>query len=143
MIGRVSIKYALRSLKRHPRRTAISMVGVGVGVALGLFATSWVRGAWEMQVRAASESGAGHVRVVPREWPETRENTFRLAEPERTLESVKALPGLRMAVPRARANGLLAMGNRTLGIEVAGIVPDLERASNRIVYKARLEGRYL
>jgi len=143
MIGRVSVKYALRSLRRHPRRTTISMIGVGVGVALGLFATSWVRGAWGMQVRAASESGAGHVRVVPLEWLKTRENSSRLAEPERTLESVKALPGLRMAVPHARVNGLLAMGNRTLGVEVLGVVPDLERASNRIVYKAKLEGRYL
>jgi len=143
MIGRVSVKYALRSLRRHPRRTAISMIGVGVGVALGLFGTSWIRGEWDMFLRAASLSGSGHFRVVPREWPKMRRNVLRLADSGRALDEVNALPGVRFVVPRARANGLLAMGNRTLGVEVVGVVPDVERNSNRIVNKAEIEGRYL
>ena len=71
-MGMVSAKYALRSLWRHPRRTILSMLGVGIGCGIGLFAVSWIKGGREMQVRAIAESGAGHLRVVPAGWVQKR-----------------------------------------------------------------------
>ena len=96
-----------------------------------------------MQVRAASESGAGHIRVVPEEWPKTRENTLRLTEWEQALAAVEAVPGVTSIARRARANGLLAFGNRMMGVEMVGVDPAAEPAANRLVGKARLTGRYL
>jgi len=143
MMGSVSTRYALRSLLRHPRRTLLSMLGVGIGCAMGIMATSWVGGGGEMQIRAASESGAGHLRVVPAGWVGTRDNSLRLADWEKAEAEVRALAGLRGFAPRARANGLLAMGNRTAGVEVAGVVPQAEQATNRLVRNSRILGRYL
>jgi len=143
MIGSVSAKYAVRSIRRHPRRTILSVLGVGIGCGIGLFAVSWIRGSREMQIRAVAESGAGHLRVVPAEWTQKRENSFRLLAWERTLAEVKAMPGVIAIAPRARANGLLAMGNRTAGVDVIGVDPEAERASNRIVRKCTFEGQYL
>ena len=143
MTGKISSRYALRSLRRYPRRTVLSILGAGVGCAIALFSASWIRGGAEMQIRAASESGAGHVRVVPTGWTETRDNTMRLPGWKESLETIKAFPGVRAAAPRARAKGLLAFGNRSAGVEIVGVQPDEEARSNRIVYKSRLEGRYL
>lgn len=143
MIGSSSFKYAARSLFRNTRRTILSVAGIGIGCAIGLFANSYYAGAAEMQIRAASESGAGHLRVVPERWPETRENSLRLSDWRQALDAVKATPQVELAAPRARANGLLAFGNRTLGIEVVGVDPEVEKKANRIVKKAALEGRYL
>jgi len=143
MIGRVSARYAMRSLRRHTRRTILSILGVGIGSAIGLVGTSWMSGAGEMQIRAACESGAGHLRVVPNDWLETRRNTMRLADWKRTLAEAQALPGAATVAPRARANGLLAFGNRTVGVEMVGVEPEVERRANRIVFKSDLEGRYL
>jgi len=143
VISTVSAKYAFRSLLRHRMRTFLSMVGVGIGCAMGVVATSWIRGAVEMEVRAVAESGTGHLRVVPAKWIENRENTLRLSDPERTLEIVRQLPGLRTAAPRARTSALLAFGTRTSGVEMMGVDPPAEAASNRTVQKARIYGRYL
>jgi len=143
MIGSVSAKYAMRSIRRHLRRTILSVLGVGIGCSIGLIAVSWIRGGREMQIRAVAESGGGHLRVVPAGWTEKRENSFRLVAWERTLAEVKAAPSVKAAVPRARANGLLAMGNRTSGVEVMGVDPEAEQVSNRIVRKCTFEGRYL
>ena len=143
MMKSISAKYALRSLLRHPRRSILSIVGVGVGCAIGIFASSWIGGSAEMQVRAASESGAGHLRVVPSEWPKTRENILRLGQWEQALAKVRALPGVKTTAVRARVNGLLALGNRTAGAEVVGVDPAVEPEANRIVGKGRLQGRYL
>ena len=154
MIGKVSVKYALRSLWRHPRRTVLSVLGVGFGCGLGLIAVALYDGAGPMQIRMVAESGGGHLRVVPGDWLEKREISLRIVDWEKALEAVKALPGVKHAgdgrplvAVRARANGLLAMGNRTAVVEVVGVDPEAELASNRLVYKSRdegkIEGRYL
>lgn len=143
MIGTVAGKYAFRSLFRNLRRTALSAVGAGIGCAIAVVGTCWVGGAGEMQMRAASESGAGHLRIVPRGWTTTRENTLRLTDPRDVAAAVAKLRGVRAAAGRARANGLLAFGNRTSGVEIAGVDPEAEYVSNRIVHKSRIEGRYL
>ncbi len=143
MIGDVSAKYAIRSVRRHPRRTILSVLGVGIGCSIGVFAISWIKGAREMQIRAIAQSGAGHLRVVPSGWLKKRENSLRLVEYQKTLSLVTAMPRVRVAAPRARSNGLLAMGNRTAGVEMIGVDPEAERRSNRVVRKCKFEGRYL
>lgn len=143
MIGRVSAHYAIRSLLRRPARTALSAVGMGFGCAVGLILVSYYAGVLEIQIRSIAESGSGHLRIVPEGWPDTRENSLRLVDWEQTLAKVQAAPGIRCVAPRARANGLAAFGNRTVGVEVMGVDPVLEQGINRIVSKSTIEGRYL
>lgn len=142
-IGSIAITYAGRSLRRHARRTALSIVGVGIGSGMALLAFSWMGGALAMQVRAIAESGSGHLRVVPDGWRQTHANVLRLAEDESVLAAVRALPALKAYAPRARTTGLLACGNRTAGVTVTGIDPDLEPAANRILQRCAIEGRFL
>jgi lipoprotein-releasing system permease protein len=96
-----------------------------------------------MQIRAVSESGGGHLRIVNESWPDLRENSLRVAAWDRCLEEVHEMPGVKLVVRRARANGLLAFGNRTAGVVLVGVEPQAERRSNRVVYKSRVDGRYL
>ena len=143
MTGSVSARYAFRSLFRHTRRTVLSVIGVGIGCGLGLFGASWNRGATEMQIRAASEGGAGHLRIVPSGWVQTREDTLRLADWEAALQQAESLPNVRAVAIRARTTALLAFGTRTAGVQMTGVDPTRESAANRVVRKAQLEGRYL
>lgn len=143
MIGKVAAKYALRSLRRHPRRTLLSMLGIGVGVAMVLVTASWMHGATEMQIRAVAESGGGHLRMVPEGWAEQRDNTLRLPPWREAAEAAEALPAVKAAAPRSRVQGLLAFGTRNVGVEIVGVRPPSEEASNRIVFTSSLDGRYL
>lgn len=143
MIRRVAAHYAFRSLFRHTRRTLLSVVGVGIGVALALFSASWIRGAIGMEVRAAVESGLGHLRIVPTPWLDKRENALRLAAAQQDYEAARNLKDARVVARRARVNALLAFGNRSAGVEMIGVEPDAERRLNRVVQRAEIEGRYL
>ncbi len=143
MIRSVSTKYALRSLLRHPRRTILSVVGIGIGVSMALIATSWISGAARMEIRAIVESGTGHLRIVPSQWLVKRENTLRLQDWEAALRAARSLPGVEVVAMRARANALLAFGIRAAGAELTGVQPQPEKQLNRVVRRARVEGRYL
>ncbi len=138
----ISMKYAVRSLARHMRRTFLSALGIGLGVGVCLFMVSFVRGEGEMIMRAASESGTGHMRIVPKEWPAVRENDMRLGDWKSIRESLQQLEGLDIVTPRARTEALLAFGTRVTGVEMVGVDPETEPETNRLVRNVT-KGRYL
>src|SRR5512138_2236083 len=102
----VEARYAVRSVTRNARRTALSIVGIGIGVALALFMESVNRGRDELFARVGATSGAGHVRVVPAGWRARRDVRMRLADPAGDLAAARALPGATAAAPRARTQAL-------------------------------------
>lgn len=143
MTGWISLTYALRSLTRHTRRSILSAIGVGIGCSVAIFSASWVAGGRDMQIRAISESGGGHLRVIPAGWLDTRDHALRVPEWERIYARLVDAPGVRAAAPRIRANALLAMGNRSAAAEITGVRPQVERKSNRLVSRGEIEGRYI
>ncbi len=138
----ISTRYALKCLLRHPRRTFLSVLGVAIGCASSLVAISFVRGEGELFMRSVAETGTGHLRIAPKGWDGLRENNLRVDNWEAELRAVRAMEGVRLATPRARTNGLLGAGTRTVGLEVVGVDPRTERESNRLV-RGKPEGRYL
>jgi len=138
----VASRYALRSVGRNLRRTALSIVGIGVGCALALFMESMNRGREELFARAGAYSGAGHLRVVPEGWRLRRDPRLRLADWRADLAAARALPGAAAVTARARAQVLLAMGNHVVPLEMVGVDPENEPRTYRFV-RTVAEGRYL
>lgn len=118
------------------------MLGVAIGCASSLVTISFIRGEGELIIRAAAETGTGHLRIAPKGWRRRRENDLRVDSWQAELEAVRAMDGVRVATPRARANGLLAAGTRLVGVEIVGVDPRTEQASNRLVRDVAA-GRYL
>jgi len=135
-------RYAARSVRRNVRRTALSVVGIGVGVALALFMESVNRGREGLFARAAAYSGAGHLRVVPAGWRLRRDPRLRLRDWRADLAAARALPGALVAAPRARAQALLAMGTHVLAVEMVGVDPAAEPRAYRFV-RTMAQGRWL
>jgi ABC-type lipoprotein release transport system permease subunit len=103
---------------------------------------AWVRGEGRMMLKAAAESGAGHFRVVPARWPDTRENDLRLPHWRHIREIVRAAEGGKLVAAHARKEGLLAFGTRVAGVEIVGVDPNVEQEANRLVRRVT-EGSYL
>ncbi|MGH7143702.1 MAG: ABC transporter permease [Planctomycetota bacterium] len=138
----IAWRYALRSLGRHRRRSLLSILGVGLGIAVSLLMIGWVGGEAEMMKQAAADSGVGNLRIAPAAWPATREDTLRLPEAAQTLAALRSDPHVAVAAPHARCQALLAMGTRTTGVEILGVDPAAEPALNRMV-RGVTAGRYL
>jgi len=134
--------YALRSLRRNARRTALSIVGIGIGCALALFMESLNRGRDELFARMGAYAGAGHVRIVPEGWRERRDPRLRLANLQPDVEAVQQLSGVAAVTRRARAQALVAMGTHVVPVEVVGVDPRTEPSTNRFVRNV-VQGRYL
>ena len=142
MSGPISVRYAIRSLRRHLRRTILSVLGIGVGSGLCLFSIAFVRGEKRMMIRAAAESGAGHLSVVPLEWVNTRDNDLRLADWSEHRQRIERMEGIRVVTPRVEADALLAFGTRMAAVIMTGVDAATEPQANRLAQKLT-EGRYL
>jgi len=138
----VASRYALRSLRRNLRRSALSVVGVAVGVGLGLLAFAWIRGEETMSINAAAGGGVGHLRVAPDGWVARRDEGLRLTDWEETLRAVRETEGVEVATPRARAGGLLGLGTRSAHVTLTGVDAATEPRALRYVSELA-EGRYL
>ena len=138
----VATRYALRSVRRNTRRTALSVLGIGIGVGLALFVDGINRGRAELFVRATALSGTGHLRIVPRVWRVRRDPDLRLADGAADLQAARALPGVAVATLRARVQALLAMGTHVVPLELLGVDPALEPAVWRFARHVE-RGRYL
>jgi len=138
----VSTKYAFYSLCRHIRRTILSIIGIGLGCGLCLFMIGWIKGESIMMLKAAAESGNGHLRIVPDKWVQTRENDFRLNDWRTILQELRSSEKIERVTPHARKEALLAFGTRTIGVEVVGVDPTTEQLTNRLVRELS-EGHYL
>jgi ABC-type lipoprotein release transport system permease subunit len=138
----VSTRYAVRSVGRNLRRTALSIAGIGIGCALAVFTESMNRGRDELFARTAAFGGSGHLRVVPATWRERRDPRLRLADAQFDLDAIRALPGVETATARARAQVLLAMGSRVVPVEMVGVDPSNEPRTYRFVQHIQ-KGRYL
>jgi ABC-type lipoprotein release transport system permease subunit len=138
----VSSKYAFRSVGRNLRRTALSVLGIGVGGSLALVTESINRGRDELFARMGAYSGAGHLRVVPRGWRARRDPRLRLADGPKDLEAARRLPGIEAVTVRARAQALLAMGTHVVPLEIVGVDPESEPSTYRFVQSVE-RGRYL
>jgi len=140
--GNLALQYALRSLGRSRRRTGLSVLGVGLGCAIALFATAFIRGGQTMRVQAISQSGYGHLRIAPAGWAQSRRDELRLQDSAAALKAAHRLTGVAVAAPHVRVQGLLAFGTRVVGVQLLGVDPVAEPRLNRLV-RTIDEGRYL
>ena len=136
------LKIALRSLGRHPRRTLLSVLGIGVGVAVALFLNAFMLGESEMVVGGVVRTGIGHLHVAPESWAETRDRDLRLEEWESVLDAARSLDQVVAAAPRASTTALLGFGTKVAGVEMLGVDPSVEPKVNQLV-QGLSRGRYL
>ena len=138
----LSTRYAVRSIGRNARRTALSVAGIAIGCVLALFMESLNRGKGELLARAGSAAGVGHVRIVPHGWRARRDPQLRLANAQADAAAARSLAGVQTVTVRTRAQALLAMGTHVVPVELAGVEPEMEPRIYRYV-QHMTEGRYL
>ncbi len=141
-MGGLTTRYAIRSVGRNARRTALSIAGIAIGCVLALFMESLNRGKGELLTRAGAAGGVGHLRIVPREWRDRRDPRLRLADWAADAAAAHAIPHVAVVAVRTRAQTLLAMGTHVVPVELVGVDAALEPRIFRYVQRVS-RGRYL
>lgn len=138
MIG----KLALRNLTRNRWRTALTIAGVAVGVAILIWMTGYLMGFHDEIIRAATATELGQIQITKKEWVETPSARHYFDADEAFLEKLEDDPEVVAAAPRVSVFGLVGNEDRSIVARLVGIDPDRE-AKTTVVETGLEKGRWL
>ncbi len=136
-------RLAWRNVGRHPRRTAIVLVAIAVGI-WGVFLTMALNFAMVFQmVETAISTDLGHLQVHAAGFDRSPGLEHRIPDGEAWGERhLDDLPGVRAWAARVRGDGLVYSPRASVGVRVLGVDPERESGVSR-VSGSLVEGSYL
>ncbi|HJO37929.1 MAG: ABC transporter permease [Vicinamibacterales bacterium] len=134
-----------RNLGRHPKRTVITALGLGVGYFAVVFIVGWAEGISAEMVENATGLVSGQIEIHHADYRPERSLYDTIGgregiDVEATIATVLADPAVVAAAPRVYGGGLLSSGESTSAGMLMGIDPDLETSLSRFLDEL-VEGR--
>jgi ABC-type lipoprotein release transport system permease subunit len=134
-----SIKLAWRNLARHKWRTALTVGGVAVAVALLVWMTAMMDAYGGVMVDAVTEVQVGDVKIQDRRFAETPALQYAVDAPNAVKEKILAVPGVERTTRRLMGFGLIGHEKKSQVALLLGIEPDGEPA----IQKNLKDGKWL
>jgi ABC-type lipoprotein release transport system permease subunit len=120
------IKLAFRDLMRNRRRSILSALALGMGLALLLLMAAVISGEMNQSMQSAINLQSGHLQIRAKTYNESVSSLAwvdLVADPDTLAAQISSLPAVKVATPRLFASGILTMGNDTSGVVIYGIEP--------------------
>ena len=117
---------AWRNLWRNTRRTVVTCLAIGLGLAAMVFVTGWARGINSHIINAATRSGMGMAQIHAQGYLATGDVEIFMRDYRPVLEAAQKRAGIKAASPRVLGEGLLSIGGRSSYLRLTGILPELE-----------------
>ncbi len=134
---------AWRNIWRNPRRTAVIMTAIIIGVWNMIFLGALMRGISDEMVRNGIATLTGHIQIHQKGYQNDPVVENSMADPEAVKTALKkTLPNGARWAARVRVNAIASNARHTAGVTFLGIDPAHE-ARVSFIGKAVTEGRYL
>lgn len=123
---------ATRDLARNVRRTLLSALALGMGLALLLLMASVVRGEIRDFIEKTIRLQSGHLQIQASSYDQDKTSLLwedLIDDPNRIVSMVSTLPDVLLATPRLVASGIVSFGDVSKGVQVVGIDPNSEASA--------------
>jgi ABC-type lipoprotein release transport system permease subunit len=138
----LAIRLGFRNLARHRWRTALTLAGIALSVALMVWSLAFIEGWLGQMVRAATSVDTGQLQVQTAGWADTPRPYHSLAVDAELLGAVRSVEGVVEVSPRVELYGIIGHEQRSQVGRIVGVHPDLESAATPIA-DGIVDGRWL
>ncbi len=138
------IKMAYRDLGRNRRRSLLSSLALGVGLALLLMMSAFVNGEINSTLDNTIRLQSGHLQIRAQTYDETKSSlTWEdlVENPEQLVAQIAGLQQVKAVTPRLYASGIVSALNKSSGVRVVGIDP--RSLANEPYSNGIISGEYL
>jgi ABC-type lipoprotein release transport system permease subunit len=139
---KVLIKIAWRNILKHRRRTVLSGLAVGIGLAGMVFVDGLYEGMLESMIRTATDTFLGQGQIHAEGFRNTLEAEKTVQDSEAVMKSLRSEDIISVASPRTVSFGMLSSAAGVNSALLYGIAPDAEKDISMIDEAIR-EGDYL
>ncbi len=137
------LQLAWRNIWRNPRRTAVIMLAIIVGVWSMIFLSAFMRGMLVVMVDNGIATLTGHIQVQQKDYPDDPAVDNRIREPARVEKLLRDnLPAGSQWTARVRVSAIAANARHSTGITMVGIEPAREAALS-FIGRPMSQGRFL
>ncbi len=137
-------RMAIRDLGRNRRRSLLSALALGMGLAILLLMASVITGEMRSSMDATIRLQSGHIQVRAASYDEDKTSLAwedLIENPDQMAAQINALAPVQVATPRLFASGMVASGNETTGVRIIGIDPT--SAANQPFANGVISGSFL
>ncbi|MFP8878020.1 MAG: FtsX-like permease family protein [Myxococcota bacterium] len=139
----MSLRMAWRNVWRNPRRSAVVVTAVAVGIGGALIAMSFNYGMIVQMVDTAIGTELGHIQIHARGYDANPELRVRMRDGgERSGQILGLNRGVLAFSRRVRGEGLVTSAQASVGVRVVGVEPESE-SNISIVSSSITAGSYL
>lgn len=126
---------AWRNIWRNKLRSLIIVLSIALGLFAGIAVLGLYQGMMKSRVRNVIDAEQGHLQIHNPEFKKDYEPKYILLNSEAILQAVNALPQVKTASPRSVTTGMLATASGSVGVQINGVIPDLEYKTSQLKAK--------
>lgn len=135
-------KLAWRNVLRNPRRSAIMVAAIAVGLAALIFLWAFVDGVNDQMIENSTRYLSGHVQVHRAGYHQQKTLDLLLAQDDGMRQWLQSRADVTAVARRLESSAILSLEDKSRGVLVIGIEPDLETKVTTLSNTVR-QGRYL
>lgn len=132
---------AWRNIWRSRTRTLVVIGAIALGVWAALFMTGFATGMMNSYIDNAIEQVVSHVQLHDPRFEQDKDVRYRISDPAAVVQALEANPNVQAVSMRSLSNGMIASSKTTRGIQINGVVPEMESAI-RHLDQLVIEGNY-
>ncbi len=126
---------AWRNIGRNKARSIVIMLSVAIGISAGMGVLALYKGMMKSRIRTVIDSEVGHLQMQHPEFKNEYHPSYVLPDGNLLLKRIQALPEVKIAAPRSIVQGMLVTTTSSAGVQINGVVPELEYATSQLKQK--------
>ena len=131
---------AWRNIWRNKMRSIVIILSIAVGLFAGIAVLALYKGMMTSRIRTVIDAEVSHLQVHDTSFKKDYESRFIIKNGDSLLRSITGISQIRLAVPRSVTTGMLSTATGSAGVQINGVIPDLEYQVSQLNKKVR-EGR--
>jgi len=139
---RYYLKLAWRNIFRNRRRTFLTGLIIGIGLAAMIFVDAYVVGMKDTMISSATSSFLGHAQIHREGFQDSQDADLTIARADQVVERLGEDPAVESFSRRALSYGTISAPADIASVVVYGIEPENEKALSK-VDESMVRGSYL
>lgn len=126
---------AWRNIWRNKMRSIVIMTSIAIGLFAGIAVLALYKGMMKSRVQTVIYAEEGHLQIHDSLFKKDYDPRFVLPDGDGILKETGTIPGVRLAAPRSITQGMLATTNGSAGVQINGVIPELEYETSQLKRK--------
>lgn len=131
------LQMALRNIWRNKIRSLVIALSVAIGLFAGIASLALQKGMLVSRVRTVIDTEVGHLQIHHPEFKKDFEPQFTISGKEQQLEDIQSSGFVKNVTKRSVVQAMLATPAGSAGVQVNGIIPELENEVSQLNKKIK------